>query len=63
MLHDEQNHRLIKELFDYFQSIGFEIRGVRGEMAFPQPPFVQNDGYGDQQRKMPDIFAYDTCSR
>ena len=57
---DEKRNPLIQELLEYFQTVGFEIRGVRGDFAFPQPPFLHNDGYGDQRKKMPDILAFDT---
>ncbi|MBI5216352.1 MAG: hypothetical protein HY960_11420 [Ignavibacteriae bacterium] len=63
MLQDEKNHILTQELLEYFQAVGFEVRGVRGDFGFPQPALLHNDGYGDQQGKMPDIFAYDTLMK
>ncbi|MBI3192963.1 MAG: hypothetical protein HYZ34_00690 [Ignavibacteriae bacterium] len=47
----------------YFQTVGFEIKGVRGDFGFSEPSFLDNDGYGDQRMKMPDVFAFDTLMK
>ncbi len=60
ILLDEKKNILIQELLEYFIGVGFRIEGVHGNIGYAQPPFLHNDGYGDQKKKMSDIFAFDT---
>ena len=54
------SHRLLQdELVDYFKKEAFIVLGVRDSHTFPPSPSLHNDGYGDQENKHPDIFAFD----
>ncbi|TAK50841.1 MAG: hypothetical protein EPO24_16340 [Bacteroidetes bacterium] len=50
---------LVLELSESLESSGCQIIGANGISGCPMPPFLHNDGYGDQKSKMPDILAYD----
>jgi len=54
---------LIEELVDLFLEQGFKINGADGVEGYFPPIELHNDGYGDQEDKMPDIYAYDSHSR
>lgn len=55
----EKHLDLIAELLEIFKQEQFEILGVSGGMGYPEPLGLANDGYGDQEEKEPDIYAYD----
>ena len=60
MAQDALKHsRLLEELATYFQGEGFKILSARGLPEFPPPEPIHNDGYGDQQEKVPDLVALD----
>ncbi|MDE3057748.1 MAG: hypothetical protein KGJ59_07315 [Bacteroidota bacterium] len=40
----------------------FEILGAKSIEGFVPPPFLPNDGFGDQEKKQPDIFAFDPAN-
>jgi hypothetical protein len=51
--------RLTEELVEYFRSEHFTIVGAKNVEGFRPPTSLQNDGYGDQLKKQPDVFAFD----
>ncbi|MCI0706153.1 MAG: hypothetical protein L0Y80_01540 [Ignavibacteriae bacterium] len=59
--HDVDKHGdLVAELLDIFKQQGFEILGVsESGLGYPRTTPLYNDGYGDQEDKAPDIYAYD----
>lgn len=57
----QNTHNLLKdELLVYFEQEGFQILGVINSQKYPEPAFLHNDGYGDQEDKQPDILAFDS---
>jgi len=56
---DEKRAGMTRELIDLFQEEGFRILGACGVAGYPSPAPIHNDGYGDQQDKVPDALAYD----
>ena len=55
----EKHQSLITELIEIFQREGFSITEAEGESDFQPPRELHNDGFGDQENKAPDIYAYD----
>ena len=55
----EKHHSLVTELVEIFQREGFLINGADGVEGFVPPLELRNDGFGDQEDKMPDVYAYD----
>jgi hypothetical protein len=55
----EKHAALIDELLDIFKERGFRILGADGVVDHPGVRPLHNDGYGDQENKAPDIYAYD----
>jgi hypothetical protein len=57
---DEAKHKsLISELVELFKNEGFTISGADGVEGYYPPSGLHNDGYGDQEDKSPDVYAYD----
>lgn len=54
---------LIKELLELFKKEQFEILGARNIRGYRHPSPIKNDGYGDQENKSPDVFAFDPQRR
>lgn len=54
-----KHHSLIDELVALFQREGFNISGADGIDGYYPPIELRNNGYGDQEDKMPDIYAFD----
>ena len=50
---------LIRELYDYFLQENFQIISAEGIEGCKYPAPLHNDGYGDQENKRPEVFAYD----
>lgn len=50
---------LVRALVTLAAKEGIRIIGVRGLDDFPDPPAFENDGYGDQQKKVPDFLGFD----
>jgi len=50
---------LTDELLEYFRSEHLTIIGARNVSGLPPPANLQNDGFGDQQGKQPDVLAFD----
>lgn len=50
---------LVAELLEVLVAEGFTIIEVEGELGYPATLPLSNDGYGDQEDKRPDIYAYD----
>jgi len=62
--HDVEKHLdLVKELVEIFQQEEFEIVGAVGGFGYAEPLPLPNDGYGDQEDKEPDVYAYDKNRR
>ncbi|MCX6135608.1 MAG: hypothetical protein NTU47_17510 [Ignavibacteriales bacterium] len=59
----EKHGELVAELVDIFKERGYTLLGADGVAGLPRPKPLQNDGYGDQQAKAPDIYAYDENTR
>lgn len=58
--HDAEKHAfLVRELLEVFRQENFDILGAEYSDDFPTPKPLHNDGYGDQEDKAPDIFAFD----
>jgi hypothetical protein len=55
----EKHLSLISELIEVFQREGFSITEAEGQAGFQPPRELHNDGYGDQEDKAPDVYAYD----
>jgi hypothetical protein len=50
---------LVRELYEYFLSQNFQIVSAIDVEGIRYPKPLINDGYGDQENKMPEILAYD----
>ena len=59
----EKHQSLIDELVGIFQSEGFTVTEAEGKAEFQTPRELHNDGYGDQEDKAPDIYAYDPTNK
>ena len=59
----EKHHDLVEELVDIFRERGYRILGADRVTGVPFARPLPNDGYGDQQPKAPDIYAYDENTR
>jgi hypothetical protein len=55
----DKHGELVGELLQIFKQQDFEILGVSEGMGYPHPQPLFNDGFGDQEDKTPDIYAYD----
>lgn len=61
---DAQKHQaLVDELIGIFERDGFLVSEAEGRDDFHPPRELHNDGYGDQQDKAPDIYAYDPVNK
>ena len=57
---DPKEHQLlIDELVEVFRKEGFRILGADGVAGISRVKMLPNDGYGDQQAKTPDVYAFD----
>lgn len=57
---DLQKHQsLVGELVEVFQKKGFSVTEAEGLPEYQPPRQLHNDGYGDQEDKAPDIYAFD----
>lgn len=59
----EYHQMLVDELVGIFKERGFRILGAENVAGFGPVRPLPNDGYGDQEAKAPDIFAYDPKNR
>lgn len=59
----EKHQHLIMELLQVFRQKGFTVTEAEGQEGFQPPRELHNDGYGDQEDKAPDIYAYDPSQR
>ena len=55
----DKHAALIAELLEIFKERGFRILGADGITGYPVTRPLPNDGYGDQENKAPDLYAYD----
>jgi hypothetical protein len=55
----EKHQLLIEELLSILIKLGYHILGVDGLSGAPLVRELHNDGYGDQEDKTPDIYAFD----
>lgn len=55
----EKHQKLIEELVAVFRQQHFKIIGADGIKGIPRVKKLHNDGYGDQEHKSPDVYAYD----
>ena len=60
---EEQHHILVQELVDLFTNAAYKVLAVDGVEGYPPPNPLHNDGYGDQEDKRPDVYAFDESSR
>lgn len=63
MARAELHAALVAELLAVFRERGYRILGADGITGFPRPQRLKNDGYGDQEPKAPDLYAYDGKER
>jgi len=54
-----KHQALVGELVELFLHEGYLVSGAEGVEGYAQPPELSNDGYGDQEDKAPDVYAYD----
>lgn len=59
----EYHQRLVEELVEIFRERGFRILGAENIEGCSPPPSLPNDGFGDQEEKTPDVFAFDPKNR
>jgi hypothetical protein len=59
----EKHQSLVDELLEIFQRDGFTITEAEGRQDFQPPHELPNDGFGDQEDKAPDIYAYDPSNK
>jgi hypothetical protein len=57
------HNRLIAELTRLFSEAGYIVSSADGVPGFSPPMELPNDGYGDQEDKAPDVYAYDPTER
>ena len=55
--------RLAEELLEYFRSEQLTIVGAKNIPGLRPPASLPNDGYGDQMKKQPDVFAFDEAQQ
>ena len=58
----EKHSALIEELIAIFKGRNYRILGAFSVEGIPPVQPLPNDGYGDQQSKAPDIYAFDERS-
>jgi hypothetical protein len=58
----EKHGELVAELVAIFRERGYKLLGADGVAGVPLPRPLPNDGYGDQQNKAPDIYAFDEAT-
>ncbi|HLA69690.1 MAG TPA: hypothetical protein VJN65_08300 [Bacteroidota bacterium] len=63
MEQQDKHQRLVAELVGVFQQHGFTILAADNVPGFPFPNPLPNDGYGDQEPKPPDVYAFDPVSK
>jgi len=57
---DSDYHQtLVEELVEIFRERGFRILGADNVAGCAPARPLPNDGYGDQEEKTPDVFAFD----
>ena len=54
---------LVEELLELFLSEKYRIIGSANPGTYPHPKALENDGYGDQQPKRPDVIAFDEVNK
>ena len=54
---------LVEELVGLMTQEGHSVSGADGVAGFAPPIELANDGYGDQQDKAPDVYAYDPARK
>ena len=60
---DAEKHRtLVEELVEVFRSEGYSVSSATGVNGYSPPLELPNDGYGDQEEKAPDVYAYDAVA-
>lgn len=57
-----KHQRLVEELVGVFEEHGFKVLAADHVRDFPHPDPLPNDGYGDQEPKVPDVYAFDPAS-
>ncbi|MBM4160029.1 MAG: hypothetical protein FJ217_02915 [Ignavibacteria bacterium] len=55
----EKHQQLVEELLSIFRDLGYRILGADGVGGVPRAQRLHNDGYGDQEDKEPDLYAFD----
>ncbi len=55
----EKHQQLVEELLSVFKGLGYRILGADGVEGVPRAKRLHNDGYGDQEDKEPDVYAFD----
>jgi hypothetical protein len=57
---DAETHRqLVAELTRLFSEAGYIVSSADDVVGYSPPLELPNDGYGDQEEKAPDVYAFD----
>ncbi len=59
----EKHQALVDELVEIFRAKGFGVTEADGRADLQPPREMSNDGYGDQEDKAPDVYAYDPAEK
>jgi len=51
--------RLVEELVEYFLNQKYVVHGATGLQGYNMPPSIPNDGFGDMQRRVPEVVGLD----
>jgi hypothetical protein len=61
---DQRVHAtLVEELVGVLTGEGFTVSAAEGVPGYAPPVELNNDGYGDQEDKAPDVYAYDPAHK
>ncbi len=61
---DQRTHALlVEELVGLLTQEGFAVSAADGVQGYAPPFELSNDGYGDQEDKAPDVYAYDGAKK
>jgi hypothetical protein len=59
----EKHQRLVEELVSVFQDQGYRVLSAEGIEGVPTTRLLRNNGFGDQEDKAPDVYAFDEQGR
>ena len=59
----EKHHRLVEELVSVLRDEGYRVLNAEGVEGLPPARPLHNNGFGDQEDKVPDVYALDERKR